>query len=69
MNERMFYRKEKLRGACWEYQIEGGWIDQTANVLIRHYGNALKHVDILEQRGRPVNRSRWWARRGLARVP
>ena len=24
--ERMFYRKEKLRGACWEYQIEGGWI-------------------------------------------
>jgi predicted RNA-binding protein associated with RNAse of E/G family len=27
MNERMFYRKEKLRGACWEYQIEGGWLD------------------------------------------
>jgi protein associated with RNAse G/E len=26
MNERMYYRKEKLRGACWEYQIEGGWI-------------------------------------------
>ena len=24
--ERLFYRKEKLRGACWEYQIEGGWI-------------------------------------------
>ena len=23
---RLFYRKEKLRGACWEYQIEGGWI-------------------------------------------
>ncbi|HEU5432894.1 MAG TPA: DUF402 domain-containing protein [Thermomicrobiales bacterium] len=23
---RMFYRKEKLRGACWEYQIQGGWI-------------------------------------------
>lgn len=23
---RMFYRKEKLRGACWEYQIDGGWI-------------------------------------------
>lgn len=22
----MYYRKEKLRGACWEYQIEGGWI-------------------------------------------
>ena len=24
--ERIFYRKEKLRGACWEYQIDGGWI-------------------------------------------
>lgn len=24
--QRLFYRKEKLRGACWEYQIEGGWI-------------------------------------------
>jgi hypothetical protein len=24
--ERLFYRKEKLRGACWEYPIEGGWI-------------------------------------------
>jgi len=23
---RIFYRKEKLRGACWEYQVEGGWI-------------------------------------------
>ena len=23
---RLFYRKEKLRGACWEYPIEGGWI-------------------------------------------
>lgn len=23
---RMYYRKEKLRGACWEYQIEGGWL-------------------------------------------
>jgi hypothetical protein len=26
MGTRIFYRKEKLRGACWEYQIEGGWI-------------------------------------------
>ena len=24
--QRLFYRKEKLRGACWEYEIEGGWI-------------------------------------------
>jgi hypothetical protein len=22
----MYYRKEKLRGACWEYEIDGGWI-------------------------------------------
>ena len=26
MAPRIFYRKEKLRGACWEYQVEGGWI-------------------------------------------
>lgn len=25
-SQRIFYRKEKLRGACWEYQVEGGWI-------------------------------------------
>jgi hypothetical protein len=24
--ERIYYRKEKLRGACWEYQIDGGWL-------------------------------------------
>jgi hypothetical protein len=24
--DRIFYRKEKLRGACWEYQIDGGWL-------------------------------------------
>lgn len=23
---RIYYRKEKLRGACWEYQIDGGWL-------------------------------------------
>lgn len=23
---RLFYRKQKLRGACWEYQIDGGWM-------------------------------------------
>lgn len=23
---RIFYRKEKLRGACWEYQVSGGWM-------------------------------------------
>jgi protein associated with RNAse G/E len=26
MIDRIFYRKEKLRGACWEYQIDGGWL-------------------------------------------
>src|SRR5918994_267834 len=26
MAARIFYRKEKLRGACWEYQVAGGWI-------------------------------------------
>lgn len=26
MKSRIFYRKEKLRGACWEYQIDGGWL-------------------------------------------
>ncbi len=24
---RLFYRKEKLRGACWEYEITGGWLN------------------------------------------
>lgn len=40
MNERMYYRKEKLRGACWEYQIEGGWIavpDDSADRRILHH--------------------------------
>jgi predicted RNA-binding protein associated with RNAse of E/G family len=27
MTQRIFYRKEKLRGACWEYQIDGGWLE------------------------------------------
>ncbi len=22
----LYYRKEKLRGACWEYRIDGGWV-------------------------------------------
>ena len=37
---RMFYRKEKLRGACWEYQIQGGWItvpcEEGARQLLTH---------------------------------
>lgn len=30
--ERLYYRKEKLRGACWEYQIEGGWVNVPASI-------------------------------------
>lgn len=26
MSNRMYYRKEKLCGACWEYEVMGGWI-------------------------------------------
>lgn len=35
MKSRIFYRKEKLRGACWEYQIDGGWlpVDDDAGAL------------------------------------
>ena len=33
---RIYYRKEKLRGACWEYQIEGGWISVPAPEGQRH---------------------------------
>lgn len=32
MIERIYYRKEKLRGACWEYQIDGGWLDVPTRV-------------------------------------
>ena len=31
MINRIFYRKEKLRGACWEYQIDGGWLSLPSN--------------------------------------
>jgi hypothetical protein len=38
--QRLYYRKEKLRGACWEYQIEGGWIavpaPQGERLLLHH---------------------------------
>jgi hypothetical protein len=37
---RLFYRKEKLQGACWEYEIVGGWlevtIDSTTRQILRH---------------------------------
>lgn len=37
---RLFYRKQKLRGACWEYEISGGWIaiptGDTVRRILRH---------------------------------
>jgi protein associated with RNAse G/E len=40
MAARIFYRKEKLRGACWEYQVAGGWIavptDEGQRRLLHH---------------------------------
>jgi protein associated with RNAse G/E len=32
MGARIYYRKEKLRGACWEYEIDGGWITVPTNL-------------------------------------
>lgn len=37
---RLFYRKEKLQGACWEYEIAGGWldvaVDSSTRQILRH---------------------------------
>lgn len=33
---RLFYRKEKLRGACWEYEISGGWLEVPDGNSVRH---------------------------------
>lgn len=37
---RLYYRKEKLRGASWEYEISGGWftvaIDGAERQILRH---------------------------------
>jgi protein associated with RNAse G/E len=62
---RIFYRKEKLRGACWEYQIDGGWL----TVLGDHERHVLHHrfsfyrpreVEVLRADG-PVTLVRWGA--------
>jgi len=37
---RLFYRKEKLRGACWEYEIAGGWLDVPCD---SRYRRILRH--------------------------
>lgn len=39
--QRLFYRKEKLRGASWEYEISGGWLTVYHNSAERH---VLRHV-------------------------
>ncbi|CAN5551387.1 hypothetical protein BH23CHL5_BH23CHL5_05490 [soil metagenome] len=31
MRERIYYRKEKLRGASWEYEVDGGWLTIPTN--------------------------------------
>ena len=37
---RLYYRKEKLRGASWEYEINGGWFtlptDEGERQILRH---------------------------------
>lgn len=37
---RLYYRKEKLRGASWEYEINGGWfsveVDGVDRQILRH---------------------------------
>ena len=37
---RLYYRKEKLRGASWEYEINGGWFtvpgDESERRILRH---------------------------------
>jgi protein associated with RNAse G/E len=38
---RLFYRKEKLRGACWEYEISGGWLEVPVGDSVRH---VLRHA-------------------------
>jgi len=38
---RLFYRKEKLRGACWEYEISGGWLEVPNGDTVRH---VLRHT-------------------------
>lgn len=34
--DRLFYRKQKLGGACWEYEISGGWIQVPTGNTVRH---------------------------------
>lgn len=40
-SSRLFYRKEKLRGACWEYEISGGWLEISNGTTVRR---VLRHA-------------------------
>jgi protein associated with RNAse G/E len=62
---RIFYRKEKLRGACWEYQIEGGWLPVTgtaAREVLHHRFSFYRprEVEVLTAAG-PTMLTRWGA--------
>jgi protein associated with RNAse G/E len=35
MGDRIYYRKEKLRGASWEYEVDGGWVSVSGDVNAR----------------------------------
>lgn len=62
---RIFYRKEKLRGACWEYQIDGGWLSllDDSNRQVLHHRFSFyrpREVEVLRADG-PVTLIRWGA--------
>lgn len=63
-NARIFYRKEKLRGACWEYQIDGGWRDvvQTERRVLHHKFSFYRprEVEVFTSNG-PRMLTRWGA--------
>jgi protein associated with RNAse G/E len=65
MKDRIFYRKEKLRGACWEYQIDGGWLsllgDQGRRVLHHRFSfYRPREVEVMTTAG-PATLTRWGA--------
>ena len=64
--ERLFYRKEKLRGACWEYQIEGGWLDVNESGhdrrVLHHRFNFYRPRDVeVHTAAGPITLTRWGA--------
>jgi len=53
MRSRIFYRKEKLRGACWEYEIDGGWLP-VDDAVDREIGRSVLHHRFSFHRPREV---------------